>query len=96
KPFCIIANVGTTNTGTVDPIEDLVSLASQYGIWVHGDAAFGGPAILAKPEVFTGIEKLDSLSFDPHKWFFQSYDIGCILVKDASLLKNCFFALPEY
>ncbi|HEQ3528907.1 TPA: aminotransferase class V-fold PLP-dependent enzyme [Bacillus cereus] len=96
KPFCIIANLGTTNTGTVDPIEDLVSLASQYGIWIHGDAAFGGPAILAKPEAFTGIEKLDSLSFDPHKWFFQSYDIGCILVKDASLLKNCFFALPEY
>ncbi|HDR8072463.1 TPA: aminotransferase class V-fold PLP-dependent enzyme [Bacillus cereus] len=95
-PFCIIANIGTTNTGAIDPLEEIVKIASQYGMWVHGDGAFCAPAILSQPEKFKGIEKLDSLTFDPHKWFFQSYDIGCVLIRDNTLLKDSFSVFPEY
>ncbi|PGM96342.1 pyridoxal phosphate-dependent decarboxylase family protein [Bacillus cereus] len=97
-PFCIVANIGTTNTGAVDPLEDIMEIAADHRIWVHGDGAFGAPAILS-PEgkiACKGIDKLDSLSLDPHKWLFQSYDIGCVLIRNHKLMQNCFSILPEY
>ncbi|HBI39482.1 MAG TPA: decarboxylase, partial [Tenacibaculum sp.] len=60
--------------------------------------AYGGAAILAErgEEILKVIERADSLSVDPHKWFFQPYEIGCLLVKDASWLSNTFSESPEY
>ena len=97
-PFCIIASAGTTNTGTVDPLDDLADICEKENLWFHIDGAYGGAAILSKKgsRILRGIERADSLTVDPHKWFFQPYEIGCLLVKDASWLSNTFSEKPEY
>jgi aromatic-L-amino-acid decarboxylase len=84
KPFCLIASSGTTNTGTVDPLEELAAICKKENIWLHVDGAFGAAVILSKngKKLLRGIDKADSLTIDPHKWLFQPYEIGCLLVRD--------------
>ncbi|CAM1343627.1 pyridoxal phosphate-dependent decarboxylase family protein [Tenacibaculum amylolyticum] len=98
QPFCFIANAGTTNTGTVDPLNEIADICEKENIWMHVDGAYGGGAILSKKgkRMLTGIERADSLTVDPHKWFFQPYEIGGLLVKDASWLSSTFSEKPEY
>lgn len=98
QPFCIIATAGTTNTGTVDPLDDIADICEKENLWMHVDGAYGGAAILSKKgsKILRGIERADSLTVDPHKWFFQPYEIGCLLVKDSSWLSNTFSEKPEY
>ncbi len=98
QPFCFIASAGTTNTGTVDPLNDIADVCEAEGLWMHIDGAYGGAAILSDKgaSALRGIERADSLTVDPHKWFFQPYEIGCLLVKDSSWLSNTFSEKPEY
>ena len=98
KPFCIIASAGTTNTGTVDPLDTLADICEKENLWFHIDGAYGAAAILSKKgsRTLRGIERADSLTVDPHKWFFQPYEIGCLLVKDSSWLSGTFSEKPEY
>jgi len=98
QPFCFIASAGTTNTGTVDPLDAIADICEEENLWFHIDGAYGGAAILSKKgaRVLRGIERADSLTVDPHKWFFQPYEIGCLLVKDASWLSGTFSEKPEY
>jgi aromatic-L-amino-acid/L-tryptophan decarboxylase len=97
-PFAIVANAGTTNTGAVDPIAALADFAKAEGLWLHVDGAYGGSAALTElGRSATGpLERADSLSIDPHKWMFQPYEIGCVLVKDRALLKDTFKFSAEY
>ena len=82
-PFLIIATAGTTDTGAIDPLNDIANIAQQYKIWFHVDAAYGGFFILtSKKEKFKGIECADSLIVDPHKALFLPYGIGAVLIKD--------------
>jgi aromatic-L-amino-acid decarboxylase len=97
-PFAIAATAGTTNTGAVDALPDLADLATRAGLWFHVDAAYGGAARLSErlaPEL-DGLERADSITIDPQKWFFQAYDIGGLLVHDGSLLEQVFSYRPEY
>ncbi|MEW7293131.1 pyridoxal phosphate-dependent decarboxylase family protein [Aquimarina sp. 2304DJ70-9] len=98
QPFCIIASAGTTNTGTVDPLDQIATICKNENLWMHVDGAYGGAAILANKGdlLLKGIEKADSLTVDPHKWFFQPYEIGCLLVKDHNWLSGTFTEKPEY
>lgn len=98
EPFCIIASAGTTNTGSVDSLPEIAAICSKENLWMHVDAAFGGAAILSKDgnTILKGIEKADSLTVDPHKWFFQPYEIGCLLVKDHKWLSKTFSEKPVY
>lgn len=98
QPFCLIATAGTTNTGTVDPLSDIAKICKKEDIWFHIDGAYGGFAILSEDgkQLLKGIEKADSLTVDPHKWFFQPYEIGCLLVKKHKWLKGTFTEKPEY
>jgi len=98
EPFCMIASAGTTNTGTVDPLDAIAKICEQEKIWFHIDGAYGGAAILADngQELLKGIEKADSLTVDPHKWFFQPYEMGCLLVKNHNWLSGTFKEKPEY
>ena len=98
RPFCVIANAGTTNTGAVDPLSELVDLAAEEKLWFHIDGAFGAAAVLSERgrEMLRGLERADSISLDPHKWLFQSFECGCVIVRDAALLKSAFQIKPDY
>jgi glutamate/tyrosine decarboxylase-like PLP-dependent enzyme len=97
-PCCVIANAGTTNTGAVDPLGELAALCRAEGVWLHVDGAYGAAAAICEEgrRLLTGIEEADSLTFDPHKWLFQPFDCGCVLVRDGSLLPRTFYSRPEY
>lgn len=82
RPFCLVGNAGTVNTGAVDDLTALADLAAEEGLWLHVDGAFGAWAA-ASPRLrplVAGIERADSLAFDLHKWGSQPYEAGCVLV----------------
>lgn len=83
-PFLVIASSGTTDTGAVDPLQDIGEIAKAHKLWYHIDGAYGGFFILikTKKELFKGIELADSLVIDPHKGLFLPYGIGAVLVKN--------------
>jgi glutamate/tyrosine decarboxylase-like PLP-dependent enzyme len=98
RPFCVIANAGTTNTGSVDPLPEISGYCREENMWMHVDGAYGGPAMLCEQGRMQlhGIELADSLSLDPHKWLFQPFETGCVLVREARWLKETFHVQPEY
>ncbi len=98
QPFCMIATAGTTNTGTVDPLNEIAEICKQEDLWFHIDGAYGAAAILSKKgeQGLKGIQKADSLTVDPHKWFFQPYEMGCLLVRNHNWLSKTFTEKPEY
>jgi aromatic-L-amino-acid decarboxylase len=96
RPFCVIASAGTTNTGAIDPLPALSQLCREQNLWLHVDGAYGAAAVIARPGLLAGVELADSLSLDPHKWLFQPYEIGCVLVRDRDHLRDTFRILPEY
>jgi glutamate/tyrosine decarboxylase-like PLP-dependent enzyme len=98
RPFCVIASAGTTNTGAIDPLGELSGLCKDQGLWLHVDGAYGAAAAICNRgrELLAGIEMADSLSLDPHKWLFQPFEIGCVLVRELVHLRDTFLILPEY
>ena len=92
EPFVVIGTAGTTSTGSVDPLNDLADLAHREGLWFHVDGAYGAPARLTPrgADLLAGIERADSLVIDPHKWLFQPYEIGAVLVRQKDLLRHAF------
>jgi glutamate/tyrosine decarboxylase-like PLP-dependent enzyme len=98
QPFCVIANAGTTNTGAVDPLPELAAFCWEQGLWLHVDGAYGAPAVLTEEgkAALAGLDLADSLSLDPHKWLFQTFESGCVLLRDRGLLLDAFQVMPEY
>jgi glutamate/tyrosine decarboxylase-like PLP-dependent enzyme len=92
EPFCLVATAGNTSTGAVDPLADLAGFAAREGLWFHIDGAYGAPVRLTDRgrDLLTGIEHADSLVLDPHKWLFQPYEIGAVLVREPGLLERTF------
>ena len=98
-PFAIAAVAGSTNTGSVDAVGELADVAEAEGLWLHVDAAYGGAARLSARDGarVPDLERADSVTVDPHKWFFQAYDIGGLLVRDGAHLAQTFGGrAPEY
>jgi aromatic-L-amino-acid decarboxylase len=97
-PFCVIASAGTTNTGAIDLLAELSGLCRGQNMWLHIDGAYGAAAAFSKRgrELLSGLELADSLSLDPHKWLFQPFEIGCVLVRDLAHLRDTFRILPDY
>ena len=98
QPFLVIGNGGTTNTGAVDPLGDLADFCRRESLWYHVDGAIGASTMFCEHgrRHLSGIEKADSITLDPHKWLFQSYEIGCLLVKNREDLLETFHMRPEY
>lgn len=98
KPICIIGIAGTTNTGSVDNLSLLAEIAEKHKLWYHVDAAYGGPAaaLVWAKELFTGIEKADSVVINPHKWLYVPFEASCILVKEPEKLRKTFSSMPDY
>ncbi|KPL19079.1 MAG: amino acid decarboxylase [candidate division Zixibacteria bacterium SM23_81] len=98
KPVCVIATIGTTGTAAIDPLDEISKICSQYGIWLHVDAAYAGTALVL-PEyrwMIEGIDRVDSFVFNPHKWMFTNFDCSAYFVKDKGALIRTFEILPEY
>jgi aromatic-L-amino-acid decarboxylase len=98
RPMCIVGIFGTTNTGAVDDIRALRAIADREGMWLHADAAYGGGMLLSHewPMRNEGLQTADSITIDPHKWFYAPLDAGAILVKDERRLTVSFGMKPSY
>jgi aromatic-L-amino-acid decarboxylase len=98
RPMCIVGIFGTTNTGAVDSIRQLRRIADREGMWLHADAAYGGGMLLShhRPMRDQGLELADSITIDPHKWFYAPLDAGAVLVKDEKRLTLSFGIKPSY
>lgn len=85
----IVATAGTTNAGIIDQLDAAADAAQTHGWWFHVDGAYGGAGMLdpAKREMYTGIERSDSLVMDPHKWWFAPFDSAALIYKDPHLAK---------
>lgn len=85
KPFMVVGSAGTADTGAMDPLDEIASLAEQFGLWFHVDAAYGGFFLLVEElkSKFRGIERSDSVAIDPHKGLFLPYGLGAVLIKNV-------------
>ena len=82
----------------MDQLPELAKICKKEDIWFHIDGAYGAAAILSQKgkQLMKGIEKADSLTVDPHKWFFQPYEMRCLLVRNHKHLSHTFTEKPEY
>jgi aromatic-L-amino-acid decarboxylase len=98
RPACVIGTAGTVNTGAIDDLGALADLAAKEGLWFHVDGCIGALIAIAPENAYrvTGIERADSLALDPHKWLHAPFEIGCVLVRDASAHRGSFAVTPEY
>jgi glutamate/tyrosine decarboxylase-like PLP-dependent enzyme len=97
-PWAAVANAGATNTGTVDPLDGLADVCARERLWYHVDAAYGWSVALVPGEErqLRGIERADSVTLDPHKWFAQPFEVGCILIREGRRLGDAFWVRPDY
>ncbi|MEP7195302.1 MAG: aminotransferase class I/II-fold pyridoxal phosphate-dependent enzyme [Saprospiraceae bacterium] len=104
-PFMLVASIGTTDTGSVDPVNKLADIAEKYKLWFHVDAAYGGFFILSGIEnedgtkvkdFFKGVERSDSVAIDPHKGLFLSYGLGAVLIKDVASMYQAHYYKAAY
>ena len=97
-PLLVAANGGSTNSGAVDPLPELAGVCREHGVWLHVDAAYGGFSVLSERATgaLRGLELADSVTLDPHKWLYQPFECGCVLVRDGSLLRSAFEIIPDY
>jgi aromatic-L-amino-acid decarboxylase len=98
RPFLVVANVGTTNTGAIDPLPEIVEIARAHSLWVHADAAYGGffRLVPGGEERLRGIEACDSITLDPHKGLFLPYGTGALLVRDGEALARAHRETASY
>lgn len=97
-PIAVCASAGSTSTGAVDPLPGLADVCAAEGLWLHVDAAYGGFAALTPKgrALLAGIERADSVTLDPHKWLFQPFECGGVLVRDGERLARTFAIHPDY
>lgn len=97
-PFCVVGNAGTVARGAIDPLDGIADIAGEFRLWFHIDGAYGAVGRLdpkAAP-MYRGMERADSIALDPHKWLQVPVECGCVLVRDAKLLRDTFSLVPQY
>jgi aromatic-L-amino-acid/L-tryptophan decarboxylase len=97
-PACVVATVGTTSSGAIDPLRPIGEICRRQGVWLHVDAAWAGTAALLpeKRWILDGAELADSLVFNPHKWMVTNFDCSAYFVRDPGTLIRTFEIHPEY
>ena len=98
EPLFVAAAAGSTNTGAVDPLPEIAAICRERGTWLHVDGAYGAFAALCDrgAEALRGIELADSVTLDPHKWLYQPFECGALLVRDGRQLRRAFEIVPDY
>jgi aromatic-L-amino-acid decarboxylase len=98
-PALVVASVGATGTGAVDPVPELAEIARSAGAWTHVDAAWAGVAAVApefRPLLNRGLELVDSYATNPHKWLLTNFDCNAFWIRDRAALVGALSILPEY
>jgi glutamate/tyrosine decarboxylase-like PLP-dependent enzyme len=97
-PIAICATAGTTNTGAIDPLPNIADFCQEQKIWMHVDGAYGGFSVLCERgrRLLAGLERADSISLDAHKWLYQPFEAGCLMVKDVATLLRAFSVHADY
>ena len=98
QPFCVVGVAGVTSNGVIDPLNALADVAAEHGLWFHVDAAYGAGGLLSealRPR-YAGIERADSITVDPHKWWYLPYPCGAILTRDGAAGERTFQAGDVY
>lgn len=97
EPFAVVATLGTTVTGNIDPIKEIAPICKAHNLWLHADAIYGGAIILSKKEKYRldGIEEADSISFNPQKWMHIAKTCSLLLYKDGNILER-YFGMKAY
>lgn len=97
-PFCIVGNAGTVNTGAIDNLNGLSQVAKKHKLWFHIDGAYGALASSLESirSLYEGIELADSIALDFHKWLYQPFEVGCLLVKNWDILKRTYYKKASY
>ncbi len=97
-PACVVATVGTTSSGAIDPLPAIGEICRRHGVWLHVDAAYAGTAALLpeKRWILDGAGQADSFVFNPHKWMVTNFDCSAYFVKDPAALVRTFEIHPEY
>ncbi|MEA2162937.1 MAG: hypothetical protein QOK37_1064 [Thermoanaerobaculia bacterium] len=97
-PTIVCAQAGNVNSGSVDPLRDLASIAHERGAWLHVDGAFGlwGRATASKRMLLDGCELADSWANDAHKWLNVPYDSGIVIVRDSASHRAAMTVSAEY
>ncbi|HKX08908.1 MAG TPA: pyridoxal-dependent decarboxylase [Stellaceae bacterium] len=98
EPFLVVGTAGTVDIGAIDDLAGLAEVAKREKLWFHVDGAFGALAILA-PELaprLAGVDRVDSLAFDFHKWGQVPYDAGFVMVRDARMHRSAFASPAAY
>ena len=98
RPIVVVATAGTVATGAIDPLEEIADVCEEHGLWLHVDGAYGGIAALVPSlrPAFRGIERADSIAFDPHKWLYIPPAAGAVVVRDTKRLSEAFDVHPSY
>ena len=98
EPLFVAAVAGSTSTGAVDPLRELAALCRERGVWLHVDGAYGGFAAITERgrAALDGIAEADSVTLDPHKWLYQPFECGCLLVREGRQLLSAFEIVPDY
>lgn len=98
RPLAVIATVGTTSATSVDPVEEIADVCREHGVWLHVDAAYGGAMALLEEgrHVMRGVERADSIVFNPHKWLFVPLDFSTLYVRRPEALRSVFSLVPDY
>jgi aromatic-L-amino-acid/L-tryptophan decarboxylase len=97
-PFAVVSSAGTTNTGAVDPLEQIADLCESERLWHHVDGAYGAFFYLSDElrPLLRGLSRADSLTLDPHKGMFLPYGTGALLVRDGAALRAANEATADY
>jgi aromatic-L-amino-acid decarboxylase len=98
RPFAVVGTAGTVATGAIDPLGEIADVCAEHDLWFHVDGAYGGPAMLAEDlrPLFAGIERADSIAFDPHKWLYTPHSGGCVVVREMRHLQESFDVYASY
>lgn len=97
-PIAVVASAGTVNAGAIDPLHEIADVCARHGVWMHVDAAYGGPAILTGKYrgALSGLARADSIALDPHKWLCIPVEAGLVLVRDTAAMRDAFSLVPPY
>jgi len=98
RPFFVCANAGTTNTGAIDPLPEILAACRKRKLWAHVDGAYGGLFRIAEggDTLLPSLGEFDSLTLDPHKCMFLPYGTGALLLRDPEALRRAHATSASY